>query len=86
MGQKWALTTLFQITFGASSPHLRHMHIATIYLETENGKIMPMEVLMVPRIATPPNKNPHIEAAKLSHLRGLRLSNPVSKDQIFEIN
>ena len=45
------------------------MDKATIYLETENGEVLPIEVLIVPRISVPLSSVAHFEAAKLPYLR-----------------
>ena len=78
--------TISLAAFGDSSHNIRHMEKATIHLETQNGGKLPMDVLIVPKIAAPLQNVANVEAAKLPYLHGLKLAHHVTQDDKFEIN
>ena len=60
-------TTINPSTFGENNRNIRHMDKDIIELETENGNTLPIEVLIVPRIAAPLSNVAHVEASKLPY-------------------
>ncbi|VDI74045.1 Hypothetical predicted protein [Mytilus galloprovincialis] len=79
-------STISLSTFGNANQNVRHMDKAQITLETETGGFIPMDVLIVPRIAAPLSNVTNVIASKLPYLKGLRLANPVTEDRKFELS
>ncbi|XP_061168132.1 uncharacterized protein LOC133177057 [Saccostrea echinata] len=72
--------------FGDSGKDKRvqKLQTALIKVQTIQREEIPVKVLVVPEIAAPIKT--HVEtAAKLSHLRNLRLAHPVAQDDAFQI-
>lgn len=61
------------------------MNKAMINLETDDGKLLPVEALVVPKIAAALKSSAIVEAAKLPFISGLKLAQPVNGNQKFEI-
>lgn len=71
--------------FGQVGDKVRHLDSGTVYVQSETGDKIPVEVLVVPTIAVPlTSRREHI--AKLPHLKGLKLAHPVSADETFEVS
>ncbi|VDI10348.1 Hypothetical predicted protein, partial [Mytilus galloprovincialis] len=79
-------STISLSTFGNANQNVRHMDKAQITLEIETGGFIPMDVLIVPRIAAPLSNVTNVIASKLPYLKGLRLANPVTEDRKFELS
>ncbi|XP_053388749.1 uncharacterized protein LOC123533693 [Mercenaria mercenaria] len=71
--------------FGDSSQKVRHLKTATIYLLTDDGDKIPLNVLIVPVIAVPLRNIPQF-VTSLPYLRHLKLAHPVIDDDKFEIS
>ncbi|XP_060594283.1 uncharacterized protein LOC132748688 [Ruditapes philippinarum] len=71
--------------FGDSSQKLRHLDTTTIYLLTDAGDNLPLEVMIVPTIAVPLRHIPQ-SVTSLPHLRKLKLAHPVINEDSFEIS
>ena len=71
--------------FGEQNRQVRHLKTAVIYLHTDQGDSIPLNVLVIPEIAVPIQT--HIKSvSNMQHLRGLKLAHPVSENEMFEIN
>ena len=73
-------------TFGESTEKLRQLPKASVYIESTSGYKMPIEVLVVPKIAGPMKNLNTSNLSKLKYLRNLKLAHPVSSDDVFEIS
>ncbi|XP_071127721.1 uncharacterized protein [Mytilus edulis] len=70
--------------FGEQNRQVRHMKSATVYIQTDEGENIPLNVLIIPEIAMP--LQIHVRSVtNMRHLRGLKLAHPVSDDDMFEI-
>lgn len=72
-------------SFGDSNQTVRHMNTATVYLVTDAGEKIAIQVLVVPTIAVPLS-NLQCNVTSLPYLRGLKLAQPVTDDDVFEIS
>ncbi|XP_069118844.1 uncharacterized protein [Argopecten irradians] len=72
--------------FGGSESQIRHLKTARIYIESVSGERIPIEVVILPKIAAPIEMKARINAAKLPYLRGLQLAHPVTHHEKFNIN
>ena len=71
-------------SFGASTQNVRHFDTATVYLHTDTGKKIPINVLVVPTIAVP-LCNLQRTISSLPYLQSLKLAHPVTDLDYFEI-
>ena len=79
-------TELVQLaTFGSSSKKVSHIDRTTVYLLTDTGKKIAIDVLIVPTIAVP-LRNQQRSVTTLPYLRGLKLAHPVTADDTFCIS
>ncbi|XP_069139306.1 uncharacterized protein [Argopecten irradians] len=74
------------VAFGGSESQIRHLKTARIYIESVSGERIPIEVVILPKIAAPIEMKAQINAAKLPYLRGLQLANLVTHHEKFNIN
>ena len=72
--------------FGASAATKRNLDVATINIETESSGSIPIQVLIVPKIATPIQNKVRAPIKDLPYLRKLKLAGPVTSDENFEIS
>ena len=72
--------------FGGENNKSRNLERATVYLKTDTGYRLPINVLIVPRIATPLHSNRSQIDHRYEYLRGLKLAHPVCQDDAFEIS
>ena len=63
-------------SFGNDSPSFQTLGVATIHVQTLNEELIPISVLIVPKIATPIQNSCHLEMENMPHLEGLKLANP----------
>ena len=72
-------------SFGDNGRQVSRMKTATVYLQTEEGEEIGINVLVIPQIAAPIET--HIKSvANMSHLRDLKLAHPASAGDLFDIN
>lgn len=57
-----------------------------INLLTTDGQVVPLSVLVVPRIATPLQNTTSISMTHLPHFQNLQLAHPLDAEQEFEIS
>ncbi|XP_052087852.1 uncharacterized protein LOC127724889 [Mytilus californianus] len=79
-------STISVAAFGDAHRNVRNLDTAIIDLQTQNGRKIPMEVLIVPTIAAPLHNRMTYNAAKLPYLSGLRFAHPVSDMDKFKIS
>ena len=73
-------------SFGETNTYARRLDKATVYVESESGHKIPIQVLIVPMIATPlKNHIRHIDRNN-NYLNGLKLAHPVTQQDTFEIS
>jgi hypothetical protein len=72
--------------FGASAGTKRNLDVATINIETESSGSIPIQVLIVPKIATPIQNKVRAPIKDRPYLRLLKLAHPVTSDENFEIS
>ena len=62
-------------SFRAESQSFQTLDVATMQVETLDGELIPISVLIVPTIATPLYNSCELPLNSLPHLRGLKLAN-----------
>ena len=72
--------------FGASTSTKRNLDVATIHVETQSSGRIPVQVLIVPKIATPIHIKVRTHITDIPYLRHLKLAHPVTSDENFEIS
>ena len=72
--------------FGANTMTSQSLSVATIKVVAKSGELIPLSVLIVPRIAAPLQMVSHPQLDRLTYLQGLSLAHPVSADNPFEIS
>ena len=72
--------------FGEDNTSTRELRTTTVFIETENSRKIPIEVLIVPTIAVPIHNHMRYINRNMDYLKGLRLAHPVTKDDYFEIS
>ena len=72
-------------SFGATEQLLRRLDVTTTNVITEKGDEIPLQVLVVPHIATPLKCQHNADINNMPHLKGLKLAHPVSSGN-FSIN
>ena len=65
-------------SFGNESPSFQTLEVATIQIQTLTGDLVPVSVLIVPKIATPIQNSCRVDLDSIPHLKGLKLANPVT--------
>ena len=73
-------------TFGTETSHVSKLEVATIYLHTLSGQLIPLTVLIVPTIAAPIQNLNKKALTDFPHLSGLHLAQPVTSTEQFTIN
>ena len=68
--------------FGDEPSSSTQLGVATINVVTLVGEQIPISVLIIPEIAAPLHNTYHNHLTHLKYLQGLRLANPVTKDNI----
>lgn len=71
-------------SFGATTKSVRRLDTATVYLISDNGEKISLDVLVVPTIAVP-LKNLNQSVDTLPYLKGLKLAHPISDHENFDI-
>lgn len=72
--------------FGATQHSLKELDVVKIQIVTNQGHTVPLNVLVVPTIATPLHCEHNGNLHNVPHLKGLKLAHPVSLQGNFEIN
>ena len=72
--------------FGADSMTSQSLSVASITVVAKTGELIPLSVLIVPRIATPFQTASHAELNRLPYLHNLTLVHPIPGDKPFEIS
>ena len=72
--------------FGNKSSSTKQLGVAVVNVETITGQQIPISVLMVPTIAAPLQSISHTHLSNMKHLQGLRLANPLTITNSFEIS
>jgi hypothetical protein len=70
--------------FGEHNYSVRNLKSDNVLLYTDDGKNIEMNVLIVPQIASPIQNNTR-SVKHISHLKKLRLANPYTGDEKFEV-
>ena len=73
-------------SFGNDSPLFQMLGVATIQIQTLNGDLIPISVLIVPKIATPIQNSCRVEMENMPHLKGLKLANPITDNDEFLVS
>ena len=73
-------------SFGNDSPSFQTLGVATIHMQTLGGELVPISVLIVPKIATPIQNSCRIEMENMPHLEGLKLANPITDSNEFLVS
>ena len=73
-------------SFGNDSPSFQTLGVATIQVQTLDGDLVPISVLIVPKIATPIQNSCRIEMENMPHLEGLKLANPITDNNEFLVS
>ena len=71
--------------FGSTEHSHRRLDVTMVDIITDNGNRIPLQVLVVPQIATPLESKHHTDIVNMPHLKGLKLAHPVSSGN-FEIH
>ena len=72
--------------FGGGDKRIQRLQQASVWLQTEDKRKMKIDVLIVPKIATPLNIRFRSNINKLSYMQGLKLAHPVSNEERFNIS
>lgn len=72
--------------FGATTPAIRQLDVVTVELVTETNETIALDVLVVPKIATPLQNHLPSVMPNLHYLAGLKLAHPLTSDTHFEIS
>ena len=70
--------------FGGSTTSVRQVDIATVYIRSDSNERIPIQVVIIPTIASP--QNSFLTTRNLPHLRDLKLAHPVTSDDQFQIS
>ena len=65
--------------FGGTSSSVKQVEVANIHLQSDNGEPIPVEVIIVPKIAAPLQNHMSLDIPTLPHLQGLKLAPPTPK-------
>ncbi|XP_063416451.1 uncharacterized protein LOC134698089 [Mytilus trossulus] len=71
--------------FGETNTKVRHLQVATVYLRAETKELIPINVLIVPKIAHPIQTYSRNQS-HFPYLKGFKLAHPVSRDEDFEVS
>jgi len=73
------------ICLASSTAIVRRLDVYTVYLEIITGDQLPLSVLLVPTIAAPIQNASRSAIASLPYLKGLKLANPLTAGEQFNI-
>ena len=71
--------------FGQNETSMRNLRTAKLYVQGETREMIPIEVLIVPKIANPVRTQRNV-TTRLTYLKGLRLAHPTTLNDDFEIS
>ena len=72
-------------SFGDNGRQVSRMKTATVYLQTDEGEEIGINILVIPQIAAPIRT--HIKSvSNMPHLHDLKLAHPASAGDLFDIN
>ena len=72
--------------FGANTMTPKSLSVASIKIVAKMGELIPLSVLIVPKIATPLQTVSHLQLHRLPYSQGLTLAHPITGDKPFEIS
>ena len=72
--------------FGGTSSSVKQVEVANIHLQSDNGEPIPVEVIIVPKIAAPLQNHMSVDILTLPHLQGLKLAHPLQNEELFQID
>ncbi|XP_028407556.1 uncharacterized protein LOC114530174 [Dendronephthya gigantea] len=78
--------TLNLSVFGGSTTSVKQVDVATIYLRSDNGDKIPVQVIIIPTIAAPQKSLLTTDIRNLPYLSGLKLARPMNSDEQFQIS
>ena len=71
--------------FGETNKKVRHLPVATVYLQAQTLELIPINVLVVPQIAHPIQSYARNQS-NFPYLNGLKLAHPALDDEEFDIS
>jgi len=85
------LSTATQVvlsSFGSNSPSFQTLGVAipSTQIQKFTEDLVPISVLIVPKIATPIQNSCPVELDNIPHLKGLQLANPVTNSEEFLVS
>ena len=78
--------TITLAAFGANTMTPQSLGAASIKVVAKTGELIPLSVLIVPKIAAPLQTVSHLQLHRLPYLQGLALACPIIADKPFEIS
>ena len=72
--------------FGSDTMTPQNLSVALINIVAKTGELIPLSVLVVPRIAAPLQTVSHAKLTSLPYLHSLTLAHPITGDKHFEIS
>ena len=72
--------------FGADTMTPQSLSVASIEVVAKTGELIPLSVLIVPKIAAPLQTVSHLQLHRLPYLKGLTLAHPITGDRPFEVS
>ena len=72
--------------FGSDTMTPQYLSVALINIVAKTGELIPLSVLVVPRIAAPLQTVSHAKLTSLPYLHGLTLAHPITGDKHFEVS
>ena len=72
--------------FGADTMTPQSLSVTSIKVVAKTGELIPLSVLIVPKIAAPLQTVSHLQLHRLPYLQGLTLAHPITGDRLFEIS
>ena len=73
-------------TFGTEHSKKQTLETATINVVSKSGENIPIQVLIVPMIASPLQNRFRTNIKKFPYLQGIPLAHPITQDENFEVN
>ena len=83
--QQTGTETIYLACFGNDIQNIRQVPTATVFLITDEGEKIAIDVAIVPTIAVPLS-NIQREVTSLKYIRGLKLAHPITDESVFEIS
>lgn len=65
---------------------VKNLPLATVNALTTSGGKIPLHVLVVEKIATPLETHNHQDVEDFPHFRGLKLAQPITPDESFDVS